>query len=199
MESGAVYLLLLSYLTGSAAQPPCTLITPSVLRADTMETIVLDGHNSGFEAQIKVQDFPLKKQLYVDSTVFVNNSNDFLGTTTIQIKSEDLLTQAKKTYYVSVQVISTNCKLEKVLLMSFHSGYIFIQTDKTIYTPGSQVMYRVYPLNYVLKPTKQSVIFEILNPEGVVTFRNQWVPDKLGMISKNYELPELATYVKCQT
>lgn len=28
--------------------------------------------------------------------------------------------------------------LEKVVLVSFQSGYIFIQTDKTIYTPNSK-------------------------------------------------------------
>lgn len=28
--------------------------------------------------------------------------------------------------------------LEKVVLVSFQSGYIFIQTDKTLYTPNSE-------------------------------------------------------------
>lgn len=28
--------------------------------------------------------------------------------------------------------------LEKVVLVSFQSGYIFIQTDKTLYTPNSK-------------------------------------------------------------
>lgn len=31
-----------------------------------------------------------------------------------------------------------NRLLEKVVLVSFQSGYIFIQTDKTLYTPNSK-------------------------------------------------------------
>lgn len=31
-----------------------------------------------------------------------------------------------------------NRLLEKVVLVSFQSGYIFIQTDKTLYTPSSK-------------------------------------------------------------
>lgn len=32
--------------------------------------------------------------------------------------------------------------LEKVVLVSFQSGYIFIQTDKTLYTPNSRGEFR---------------------------------------------------------
>ncbi|XP_066449842.1 venom factor-like [Eleutherodactylus coqui] len=192
MEQRVVCLLLLSCLIGSYVQQPCTLITPGILRVDTKETIVLDGHNTGFEAEIKVQDFPQKKRLFAEGKISVNSNNDFLGTTTIEIKSQDLLSEPKKTYYVSVQVSSSQCTMNKIILVSFHSGYIFIQTDKTIYTPGSKVLCRIYPLNYLMQRTKQTVTLEIMNPDGMVTLKDQLFPAKSGIISKSYDLFELA-------
>ncbi|XP_069804255.1 venom factor-like [Dendropsophus ebraccatus] len=187
-----VGLLLLSALIGSYAQLQCTLITSSVLRADTEETIILDGHTSGIEAKLLVQDFPAKKRNFAQSTISVNANNAYLGTTTINIKSKDLLAEPKRRYYVSVQVQSPQCTVEKVLLVTFHSGYIFIQTDKTIYTPGAKVLYRVYPLDYKMQSIKQSVNIEVKNPAGVVTRSEPYFPDNFGMISKTYELSELA-------
>ncbi|KAM3924656.1 complement C3-like [Leptodactylus fuscus] len=108
------------------------------------------------------------------------------------IKSQDLLKEPKKTYYVSVQVKSAQCNVEKVVLVSFHNGYIFVQTDKTIYTPSSKVLYRIYPLNFMMQPTKQTVNIDIKNPDGIITLKSQLFPDKSGIISKSYELSELA-------
>lgn len=42
--------------------------------------------------------------------------------------------------YVYLQVEFPDQHLEKVVLVSFQSGYIFIQTDKTLYTPNSEGM-----------------------------------------------------------
>lgn len=38
---------------------------------------------------------------------------------------------------MNVQAFFGNTPVEKVVLVSLQSGYLFIQTDKTIYTPGS--------------------------------------------------------------
>lgn len=38
---------------------------------------------------------------------------------------------------MSVQAVFGKAVVEKVVLVSLQSGYLFIQTDKTIYTPGS--------------------------------------------------------------
>ena len=39
--------------------------------------------------------------------------------------------------YVYLQAQFPGHLLERVVLVSFQSGYIFVQTDKTIYTPSS--------------------------------------------------------------
>lgn len=40
--------------------------------------------------------------------------------------------------YVYLQAQFPDRILEKVVMVSFQSGYIFIQTDKTLYTPNSK-------------------------------------------------------------
>ncbi|KAA0721791.1 Complement C3 [Triplophysa tibetana] len=42
--------------------------------------------------------------------------------------------------YVYVQAQYPSRLLEKVVMVSFQSGYIFVQTDKAIYTPASTVL-----------------------------------------------------------
>ena len=51
--------------------------------------------------------------------------------------SAKALPQAAEKQFVSVSVRVAQVSLEKVLLVSFQSGHIFVQTDKPIYTPGS--------------------------------------------------------------
>ena len=40
--------------------------------------------------------------------------------------------------YVYLKAEFPDAELEKVVLLSFQSGYIYIQTDKTLYTPNSK-------------------------------------------------------------
>uniref|UniRef100_A0A8C3XTM3 Uncharacterized protein n=1 Tax=Chelydra serpentina TaxID=8475 RepID=A0A8C3XTM3_CHESE len=64
-------------------------------------------------------------------------------------------------HYVVVQAKFPQQTLEKVVLVHFHSGYIFIQTDKTIYTPGSTVLYRIFTVGHKLEPVSKTVIVDV--------------------------------------
>ncbi|MEE6519623.1 hypothetical protein FKM82_017302, partial [Ascaphus truei] len=174
--------------------PLCSLITPNVLRVESDETFVLDaqGHNAAFEAEIAIQDFPQKKLSLATAKVTLNSGNGFLGTVTMKIPSKDLLNDPKNKQFVYVTVKSAACPLEKVVLLTFHSGYIFIQSDKTIYTPGSNVLYRIFTMNHELQPVSKTVIIEFLTPEGIIVKRDSILQDsKSGVISLSHKLPEL--------
>lgn len=55
----------------------------------------------------------------------------------MQLSSDLLNREEKKKKFVTLKVTFGGFHVEKRLLMvTFHSGYIFIQTDKPIYNPG---------------------------------------------------------------
>ncbi|XP_044134688.1 A.superbus venom factor 1-like [Bufo gargarizans] len=195
MGLGALCLLLLYGLIGSYAQQPCSLITPNVLRVDSEETIIVDGHGSALDAEIIVQDFPLKKSTLVSSKVSVNSNNRYFGDVKLMIPSNNLEKYTNRKQFVYVTVKSAACSLEKVVLVNFQSGYLFIQTDKPIYTPGSTVLYRIFSMNPELKPVSKPVITEILTPDNVIVQKYENYPNsKTRIISYLYKLPDLISF-----
>ncbi|XP_044132848.1 complement C3-like [Bufo gargarizans] len=195
MKLGALCLLLLYGLIGSYAQPPCSLITPNVLHLDNKETIIVDGHGSAFDAEIIIHDFPLKKFTFVSTNISVNSNNRYFGDVKLTIPSNNLEKNPNKKQFVYVTVKSATCSLEKAVLVSFQSGYLFIQTDKPIYTPGSTVLYRIFTVTPKLKPVSKPVIIEFLTPENVIIKRDliqQYT--KTGIISMSHKLPDLVSF-----
>ncbi|KAM9312068.1 complement C3 [Gastrophryne carolinensis] len=78
------------------------------------------------------------------------------------IPSAQLEKKSNTKQFVSVNVKFSSCKLEKIVMISFQSGYIFIQTDKPIYTPLSTINYRLFSMSPNLDPVSKSVIVEFL-------------------------------------
>ncbi|XP_066449839.1 venom factor-like [Eleutherodactylus coqui] len=190
----ALGLILIYGLIGSYAQPQCSLITPNVLRVDSEETIIVDGHGSGFDADITIQDFPQKKFILVTSKVSVNNNNKFFGNVKLTIPSTNLEKDPNKKQFVYVSVSAPGCSLQKVVLVSFQSGHIFIQTDKPIYTPGTTVLYRVFTMTPHLVPVSKPVIIEFLTPDNVIVKKDLiQQASKTGIISLSHKLTELVS------
>ncbi|XP_044132847.1 venom factor-like [Bufo gargarizans] len=172
----------------------CSLITPNVLRVDSEETIIVDGHGTTVNAEITAHDFPRKKYTLVSSRVSVNSDNKFFGDVKLTIPSNNLEKDPNKKQYVYVTVKSPTCNLENVVLVSYQSGYIFIQTDKPIYTPGSTVLYRIFTMTPKLKPVSKPVIIEFLTPENVIVKKDLIQQNsKTGIISMSHKLPDLVS------
>ncbi|XP_028279900.1 complement C3-like isoform X2 [Parambassis ranga] len=89
--------------------------------------------------------------------------------------------------------------LEKVVLVSFQSGYIFIQTDKTLYTPNSKVHYRIFGVTPDMKPvgentgTDSTISIEIVTPDNIILQHSDSVTMTSGMYSGHYALGEIVS------
>uniref|UniRef100_A0A803TZD8 Complement C3 n=1 Tax=Anolis carolinensis TaxID=28377 RepID=A0A803TZD8_ANOCA len=115
-----------------------SMVVPSVLWVESEEQIVVEAHglNVATEVTISVHDF-LKSNVLYQIKAIMNPDNGMMVTPHIKVPAKDLKKDPKKNKYVIVQATSDHFALEKMVLISFQSGYIFAQTDKTIYTPGS--------------------------------------------------------------
>uniref|UniRef100_A0A3Q2QK09 Complement C3 n=1 Tax=Fundulus heteroclitus TaxID=8078 RepID=A0A3Q2QK09_FUNHE len=135
-------LVLLSIVYVGAFMIKWNLMTaPNVLRVGTEERIFIEVQNceeQNVDVRISVKNHPTKTTEYAWTSVTLTRQNDFQAFGKIVIPADRFVNDRNVKQYVTLQAdFPGQLPLEKVVLVSFQSGYIFIQTDKPIYTPGS--------------------------------------------------------------
>ncbi|KAK2817445.1 hypothetical protein Q5P01_025636 [Channa striata] len=154
----------------TSSSPRFTLLAPDLLRTDSPENIYLqaDGLSSPISVSISVQDFSRTSLLLRDSAT-LNLENGFHTLKAIQLPSDNLNREEKKNKFVYLKVdFGDFHSEERIMMVSFHSGYIFIQTDKPIYNPGDTVRFRAFVSSPSFKAFDSAINVDIQNPDGVV-------------------------------
>nr|XP_016846274.1 PREDICTED: venom factor [Anolis carolinensis] len=166
------------------------MIVPSVLWVESEQRIVVEAHGLSVptEVTISVHNFPQKRNSLYQIKAAMNPANDMMVTPLIKVPAKDLNKDSKKNQYVIVQATCPQFTLEKVVLVSFQSGYILTQTDKTIYKPGSSVRYRVFSIGHAMERLDKNVIIEFETPEGVIVSQNTLNP--ASTLTQSFNLPE---------
>nr|XP_003216856.2 PREDICTED: venom factor [Anolis carolinensis] len=183
--------LLVCFPTSSHSQL-YSMVVPSVLWVESEEQIVVEAHglNVATEVTISVHDF-LKSNVLYQIKAIMNPDNGMMVTPHIKVPAKDLKKDPKKNKYVIVQATSDHFALEKMVLISFQSGYIFAQTDKTIYTPGSSVRYRIFSMGHGLERLDKNVIVEFETPEGIIV--SQTTLNPASSVTQTFNLPEIVS------
>ncbi|KAF4075469.1 hypothetical protein AMELA_G00234800 [Ameiurus melas] len=147
---------LLSFPLLTLCDPLNVLVAPNLLRIGTPERVFVEAQDySGNEFHVKiiVKNYPQGNTELTSESVILKAANNFQAVVNILIPdnknffSDDPLEKQ----YVYLQAQFPSGLLEKVSLVSFQSGYIFVQTDKSIYTPGTEVL---PSFEVALKPSK---------------------------------------------
>ncbi|XP_049495714.1 complement C3 [Panthera uncia] len=190
----SLLLLLLTTLPLAPGDPMFSMITPNILRLENEETVLLEAHDleNNIAVAVTVHDFPVKKQVLSSENSALTKDNNHMSTVKIKIPASKELTSEKGKKFVTIQADFGSTVVEKVVLVSFQSGYLFIQTDKPIYTPGSTVLYRIFTVDNDLLPVGRTVIVSIQTPDNVLIKKDSLSSqNQVGILSLSWNIPEL--------
>ncbi|XP_029003662.1 complement C3-like isoform X2 [Betta splendens] len=193
-------ILALSTLTSWADGSPLEVMSaPNLLRVGTTENVFVEVQDCAAEndinVEITVMNFPTKSKTLNSTTVTLTKAKDFQAFAQIMIPPDDFSKDPKVKEYVYLQAKFPDKMLEKVVMLSFQSGYIFIQTDKTIYTPDSIVNYRLFGVSPGMTPVERSdasVAVEILTPDGVIV-KTESKSLSSGIYPGSYQIGEIVS------
>ncbi|XP_037619826.1 complement C3-like [Sebastes umbrosus] len=198
--ASVAFVSLTSLADGAALQ---VMSSPNLLRVGTAENIFVECQDCSvvdIPVEISVRNHPTKNKRLVFTSVNLTSANNFQALGQITIPAGDFSKDPNMKQYVNLQAQFPDRLLEKVVLVSFQSGYIFIQTDKTLYTPNSKVHYRMFALTPLMEPVerddetqlKASIAIEIVTPEGIILPIDP-VSLKSGMHSGDFQLAEVVS------
>uniref|UniRef100_A0A665W6N5 Complement C3-like n=1 Tax=Echeneis naucrates TaxID=173247 RepID=A0A665W6N5_ECHNA len=131
--------------------------TPNVLSVGTRENIFFECQGCSDEVipvNFKVTNFPSQTVTLDSGSVILNKQNDFQQFGNIMINPDSFVKDPNIKQYVHLEADFQDYKLGKVVMVTFQAGFIFIQTDKTLYTPNSKVHYRMFAVAPSMEPVK---------------------------------------------
>uniref|UniRef100_W5LVL6 Complement C3-like n=1 Tax=Lepisosteus oculatus TaxID=7918 RepID=W5LVL6_LEPOC len=182
--------LLASFFGLSLGEPLYILMAPNLFRLDSPENVFLEaqGTSDTIHVTIKALMFPGRQSLS-ETTVELNSANKHQALKALKIPSKNLQRDTNQYAYLSADFKGNI--VESVVLLSFQSGYVFVQTDKPIYNPTDTVMYRAFVTSTAATAIDSSVTIEFKNPQGIVINSVLHGNVKNGILTTNYKLPEV--------
>ncbi|XP_037113807.1 complement C5 isoform X1 [Syngnathus acus] len=152
--------------TVSAQQAGTYLVSaPTVLRVDALETVLVQMF--GFSEEVRVYVF-IKTSMAPDHQVLsrqavtLNTQNQHQAIASVRISSGQL---DKAVDHVTLHVQSVQINQHVSLPVSRKNGFLFVQTDKPLYTPTQSVKVRAFSLNQELHPANRSVFLTFKDPD----------------------------------
>ncbi|NWX84664.1 CO4 protein, partial [Nothoprocta pentlandii] len=176
------------------------LITaPNVVHLGTPETVTVQVH--GAQSPVQVTAYfkdEAKNKLLSAKTVFnLNQGNNYQQIKKLSINPENVnmdMSMRTRLPYVLLVTESRHLFREAVqtvrILLSSKKGYIFIQTDKPIYTPNSKVKFRVFILDNAMRPTSEAIQVAVVNSRGMVTKKSEWRVKTV--LNEHFVIPDIA-------
>ncbi|CAL1571534.1 unnamed protein product [Knipowitschia caucasica] len=170
------------------------VVAPNLIRTDTEENVFIQA-DAEVQVTIQFKDY-ISENVLITSYVLLNNRNKFHALAPVQLPSDNFKRDEKVKQFVYLEVQFGNQHIEKrAILVSFQSGYIFIQTDKPIYKPEQFVKIRVYATSPSFKGSdSKSVSIDIKNPDDVVVDQKSYrKPNPFGIVPVSYTIPKIGS------
>ncbi|XP_014685899.1 complement C5 [Equus asinus] len=141
---------------------------PKVFRVGASENIVIQvyGYTETFDAAVSIKSYPDKQFTYSSGHVTLSTENKFQNSAILTIQPKQLSGGQNSASHVYLDVVSQHFSKAKKIPITYDNGFLFIHTDKPVYTPHQSVKVRVYSLNDDLKPAKRETVLTFIDPEG---------------------------------
>ncbi|XP_039090539.1 complement C5 [Hyaena hyaena] len=162
-------LVFLIFLGKSWGQEQTYVISaPKIFHVGASENIVIQvyGYTEAFDATISLKSYPDKKFSYSSSYVTLSTENKFQNSAILTIQPKHLSGGQNPASHVYLEVVSKHFSRSKKVPITYDNGFLFIHTDKPVYTPQQSVKVRVYSLNDDLKPARRETVLTYIDPEG---------------------------------
>eukprot|EP00076_Gallus_gallus_P031724 XP_024997262.1 complement C5 isoform X2 [Gallus gallus] len=145
------------------------LTAPKVFRVGTSEKVVVQafGYEKEFAVNLALRSFPDKLVAYSSGHISLNPDNNFQSSVTVTLQPTDLAGPEDSVKYVYLEAVSPHFTGLKKVPVSYENGFLFVHTDKPIYTPDQSVKVRVYSLNEELQPARRETVLTVVDPDGV--------------------------------
>uniref|UniRef100_A0A8I3WW69 Complement C5 n=1 Tax=Callithrix jacchus TaxID=9483 RepID=A0A8I3WW69_CALJA len=169
---------------------------PKIFRVGASEKIVIQvyGYTEAFDATISIKSYPDKKISYSSGYVHLSSQNKFQNSAVLTIQPKQLPGGQNPVSYVYLEVVSKHFSKSKKMPITYDNGFLFIHTDKPVYTPDQSVKVRVYSLNDDLKPAKRETVLTFIDPEGSEVDMVEEI-DYTGIISfPDFKIPSNPKY-----
>ncbi|XP_010601242.1 complement C5 [Fukomys damarensis] len=157
------------YLGGSWGQEQVYVVSaPKVFYLGTSENVVIQAHgySESFSVIIAIKSYPDKSFTYSFDQVDLSPENEFQNSANLTIQPKDLSGGPNTASHVYLEVISMHFLKETKIPLRYDNGFLFIQTDRSVYNLDQSVKVRVYSLDKDLKPFPREVTLTFINPEG---------------------------------
>ncbi|KAK7882749.1 hypothetical protein WMY93_028923 [Mugilogobius chulae] len=181
------------------------IVSPNVMRVDSEENVFLQAMNvSGMTIKVTIRftDYDTDDSL-IEQYTTLTEANNYHTLASVRLPSGNLIREDNRNIYVFMTVTFETVKNnnvevlyneKKAILVSFHSGYIFIQTDKPIYKPGEIVQIRAYVSSTTFKATSSKPIsIDVKNTGGNVVHRVINTKPEKWVLATSCPIPEIVT------
>lgn len=187
-------LLLVCAVTGSTGRlqttDECIVVTPNVLRLGANETVV--AMVSGSPQLVTIWLHNWRRRVVLERRFRVYTSKPETAEVFVEPGALDEFQLSKGQARVNVTVTCGSLWTRHVLLpvTGASADLLFLQTDKPIYHPGSNVNIRFIALNGALAPASTKFKLQVRNPQDVVLEEKEFIPNQDLMLTHVFILPK---------
>ncbi|XP_054988325.1 complement C5-like [Sorex araneus] len=173
------------------------VFAPKAFCVGTLENIVIQAHGytESFSVNIALKSYPDKSFTYSLGLINLSPENRFQGSANLNVDLIDLAGEGNAVSHVYLEVVSAHFSKTTEIPLRYDNGFIFIQTDKSIYFSNEKsVKVRAYSLDEDLQPSQREVTLTFIDPGGkemdlVGTYTNP------GIIAfPDFEIPSFPDY-----